>query len=50
MLLEESVTDHVTEVVPKGKLTGALFIIDATVQLSPVTGTPKTTPEAVHKF
>ena len=50
MLLAESVTDQVTVVVPIGKLTGALFVTDATVQLSPVTGTPKTTPEAVHKF
>ena len=50
MLLAESVTDHVTVVVPKGKLTGELFVIEATVQLSPVTETPKTTPEAVHKF
>ena len=50
MLLAESVTDQVTVVVPIGKLAGALFVIDVTVQLSPVTGTPKTTPEAIHKF
>jgi hypothetical protein len=45
-----SVTVHVTVVVPDGKLAGALFVTDATVQLSPVTGTPKTTPEAVQEF
>ena len=50
MLLAESVTDHVTVVVPIGKLIGALFITDTTVQLSPVKGLPKTIPEAVHKF
>ena len=49
-MLAESVTDQVTVVVPIGKLTGALFVTASTVQLSPVTGTPRTTPEAVHKF
>ena len=49
-MLAESVTDQVTVVVPIGKLTGALFVTAATVQLSPVIGTPRTTPEAVHKF
>ena len=50
MLLAESVTDHVTVVVPIGKLAGASFVTEATVQLSPVIGRPKATPEAVHKF
>ena len=37
-----------TTVAPKGKIAGALFVTEATEQLSFVTGTPKATPLAVH--
>jgi len=43
-----SVTVHVTVVVPIGKFTGALFEIEAIVQLSPVIGAPSATPDAVQ--
>ena len=43
-----SVTVHVTVVFPNGNATGALFVTEATVQLSFVTGVPNTTPVAVH--
>jgi hypothetical protein len=45
---EPSVTVHVTVVAPNGNGDGALFVVDATEQLSPVTGTPRATPLAVH--
>ena len=34
---------------PNGNIAGALLVTEATEQLSPVTGTPKATPLAVHK-
>ena len=40
---------HTTVVDPSGYVAGALFVTEATVQLSAVTGVPKATPEAVHK-
>ena len=44
-----SVTVHVTVVVPSGNVAGALFVTEATEQLSNVTGVPKTTPEATQE-
>ena len=44
-----SVTVHFTVVFPTGKVAGALFVTDATPQLSAVTGVPKVTPVAEHK-
>ena len=35
-------------VTPKGKLVGALLVVEATEQLSAVVGIPKTTPVAVQ--
>ncbi len=43
-----SVTVHVTVVVPKANVAGASFVIEATEQLSAVTGVPKTTPVAIQ--
>jgi len=43
-----SVTVHVTVVVPTGKAAGALFVTDATEQLSDVEGVPNETPVAVQ--
>jgi hypothetical protein len=43
-----SVTVHVTVVIPSGNVTGALFVTDATEQLSDVVGEPNATPDAVH--
>ena len=43
-----SVTVHVTVVFPNGNAAGASFVTDATVQLSFVTGVPRTTPVAVQ--
>ena len=45
---ELSVTVHVTIVFPKGKMEGALFDIEAMLQLSEVKGVPRLTPIAVH--
>jgi hypothetical protein len=44
-----SVTVHVTVVFPSGKVAGALFVTDATKQLSAVIGEPRATPLAVHR-
>ena len=38
-----SVTVQVTVVAPRGKLTGASFVVVATLQLSPVVGVPNVT-------
>ena len=46
MLPEPSVTVQVTVVVPIGKIAGASFETDATLQLSDVTGVPSSTPIA----
>ena len=43
-----SVTVHVTVVVPTGYEDGALFVVDATPQLSLVDGVPNATPLAAH--
>ena len=43
-----SVTVHVTVVTPNGKAVGALFVVEATEQLSAVVGVPNATPVAVH--
>ena len=43
-----SVTVHVTVFAPKLKTVGALFVTEATEQLSAVVGVPKTTPVAEH--
>jgi hypothetical protein len=43
-----SVTVQVTVVIPNGKAVGALLVVEATEQLSAVTGVPKTTPVAVQ--
>jgi hypothetical protein len=43
-----SVTVQVTVVFPNGNAAGALFVVDATVQLSAVVGVPNTTPVAVQ--
>ena len=43
-----SVTVQVTVVFPNGKVAGALFVTEATEQLSAVTGVPKTTLVDVH--
>ena len=45
---EPSVTVQVTIVTPNGNTVGALFVTDATEQLSAVTAVPKTTPVAVQ--
>ena len=45
---EPSVTVQVTVVVPTGNTVGALFVTEATEQLSAVTGVPRTTPVAVQ--
>jgi hypothetical protein len=45
---EPSVTVQVTVVAPNGKLAGALFVVLATEQLSPVVGVPSDTPVAEH--
>ena len=49
MLVDPSVTVQVTTVAPKGNGEGALFVTEATEQLSPETGTPKATPLAVQR-
>jgi hypothetical protein len=46
---EPSVTVHVTVVAPSGKLTGALFVVLATEQLSAVVDVPSATPVATHE-
>ena len=43
-----SVTVQVTVVTPKGKAVGALFVVEATEQLSAVMGVPNATPVAVQ--
>jgi hypothetical protein len=43
-----SVTAQVTVVVPAGNAAGALFVTEATPQLSAVTGVPRLTPVAVQ--
>ena len=43
---DPSTTVHVTVVFPKGYVPGALFVTEATVQLSAVIGEPRTTPVA----
>lgn len=43
-----SVTVQTTIVFPKGKTPGALFVTEATWQLSPVIGVPKVIPVAMH--
>ena len=43
---EPSVTVQVTVVAPNGKLVGALFVVEATLQLSAVVGVPSVTFEA----
>jgi hypothetical protein len=43
-----SVTVQITVVVPSGKIAGALFVTDATVQLSDVIGMPKFAIPAPH--
>ena len=48
ILPEPSVTVQVTTVTPIGNRAGALLVTEATAQLSAVTGTPNTTPLAVH--
>ena len=48
VLPDVSVTAQTTELVPRGKLVGALLATLATVQLSEVIGLPKTTPLAEH--
>jgi hypothetical protein len=45
---DPSVTVHVTVVFPSGNVAGALFVTDATEQLSDVVGEPRATPDAVH--
>ena len=45
---ELSVTVHVTTVVPSGKAAGALFVTEATPQLSAVVGVPRARPVLVH--
>jgi hypothetical protein len=45
---EPSVTVQTTFVAPGGKVVGALFVTEATVQLSAVVGVPKTTPAALQ--
>jgi hypothetical protein len=44
-----SVTVQVIRVVPIGKLVGALFVTDATPQLSPTEGLPNVTLVIVHE-
>jgi hypothetical protein len=48
VLPEPSVTVHVTIVVPIGNAVGALFVTDATEQLSAVTGVPRFNPVLVQ--
>jgi hypothetical protein len=48
-LPEPSITVHVTVVVPKAKVGGALFVTDATEQLSAVVGVPRLTLNATHE-
>jgi len=48
VLPEPSRTVHVTIVLPNGYISKPLFVTDATLQLSPVTGTPNVTPVDVH--
>ena len=48
VLPEPSVTVQITVVTPKGKARGALFVTEATEQLSPVVGVPRATPVAVQ--
>ena len=43
-----SVTVQVTVVFPSGKVAGALFVTEATEQLSPVVGVPRANPVAVQ--
>ena len=43
-----SVTVHMTEVVPTGNDAGALFVKEATPQLSLVVGVPRLTPVATQ--
>jgi hypothetical protein len=43
-----SVTVQITVVIPNGKAVGALLVVEATEQLSAVTGVPKTTLVAVQ--
>ena len=45
---ELSVTVQVTRVVPVAKAAGALLVTEATLQLSDVTGVPRTIPVAVQ--
>ena len=44
-----SVTVQVTVVAPIGKVAGALFVTEATPQLSAVVGVPNVTPKALHE-
>ena len=48
VLPDPSVTVQITVVFPKGKAEGALLFVEATLQLSLVTGVPKDTPVAVQ--
>ena len=48
VLPELSVTVQITVVVPSGKVPGALFVTEATPQLSAVVGVPSVTPNALH--
>ena len=48
VLPEPSVTVHVTVVSPSGKLFGASFVVEATLQLSSVVSLPSVTPVASH--
>ena len=48
ILPDPSVTVQVTVVIPNGKAAGALFVTEATEQLSAVTGVPRATPVAVQ--
>jgi hypothetical protein len=43
VLPDPSVTVQVTVVAPNGKLAGASFVVEATLQLSPVVGVPRVT-------
>ena len=45
---DPSTTVQVTIVFPNGKIAGALFVVEATEQLSAVVGVPRTTAIAVH--
>ena len=48
VLPDPSVTVQVTVVLPSGNAEGALFVTEATEQLSDVTGEPRDTPVAVQ--